>query len=698
MAHELTSPATVRRTSRSRLPFVQGLRAVAIVLVVAFHSGLPVPGGFVGVDVFFVISGFVITAMLLREIESTGTVRWRRFYARRVKRLWPALALMVTVVALASVALSSPFGGQAIVAQTGVGAMLLVANAVIFSLTGGYFDAAAELNPLLHTWSLSVEEQFYLVFPALLVVGALVGAKAWGRGRVGAGLVIAAVGAVSFVVCLAMSFGLWKAPGVGAPERLAFYSSPTRAWEFAAGALVACAIGALARTPAPAARVLSFGGAAAVVTSAFVISERSVFPGLVALLPVAGTVAVLWGESASSSAVGRALSVEPMVRLGDLSYSWYLWHWPIIVFARIVWPSTGWVALAAAVTSLVPALLAYRHVERPLHESPSITGSRIVALGAMCVVIPVVVCLTLWTGARASWGSAPLSSAVRQVAASHFAGGCDTSVPLGQRGDSCSFHSASSGVPLYLVGDSQAAVLSDAAAGASLALRSPLTVGAMLGCPFVDLRLFDRGTRVAECDAFVTQSLQWLTTAPPGVVILATSDEFAGDPRWGLAPPGGAATTTASEKQALWTDGLRRVVDSLVLGGHQVLLVQPVPHFWQSAESSRAWRVWSPNSCPLFRALRDPGSCGDAVPLPLMAASESGGRGAVEATANGGIAKGSTAVVDFTGALCGDAQCVTNVGNIWLYLDGSHVTAGASAALAPRLTAALAALLSRHPR
>lgn len=136
---------------------VQGLRAVAVLVVVAVHAGLPIPGGFVGVDVFFVISGFVITAMLGREWELTGRIRFRRFYLRRFRRLTPALAVMVSVTLGASVLLLSPVGPQQVAVQTGAGAMMIVANLVIAATTGGYFDQSANLNPLLHTWSLSVE-------------------------------------------------------------------------------------------------------------------------------------------------------------------------------------------------------------------------------------------------------------------------------------------------------------------------------------------------------------------------------------------------------------------------------------------------------------------------------------------------------------------------------------------------------------
>src|SRR5262249_51979428 len=156
-----------RHAGGGRRPDIQGLRALAVVLVVAFHAGLPVSGGFIGVDMFFVISGFVITAMLLRHLGRDGKLGFGTFYTRRIRRLLPALALLLVFVALASTLLLSPYGTQQSAAKTSLAASLIGANAYLWRVPGGYFDLSSNTNPLLHTWSLSAEEQFYLVFPAL---------------------------------------------------------------------------------------------------------------------------------------------------------------------------------------------------------------------------------------------------------------------------------------------------------------------------------------------------------------------------------------------------------------------------------------------------------------------------------------------------------------------------------------------------
>lgn len=235
--HSRNGPAP--EAGKSRRSDIQGLRAVAVLLVVAFHAGVPVRGGFVGVDVFFAISGFVITTILLPELETSGRLDLPRFYMRRVRRLLPALGVMLTFV-LAVGALLTPLANQHMTALTGIAASVFAANVYLLNLGTGYFDVGTGWNPLLHTWTLAVEEQFYIVFPALLLLGWRLGK---GRGmfrspRRAAAIVLGGVCAASFTLSLALSGG-WLSLGAGSPERLAFYGSATRAWEFGAGALLA---------------------------------------------------------------------------------------------------------------------------------------------------------------------------------------------------------------------------------------------------------------------------------------------------------------------------------------------------------------------------------------------------------------------------------------------------------------------------
>lgn len=341
---------------------IQGLRALAVLVVVAFHAGLPVRGGFTGVDCFFVISGFVITAMLRREWEETGRLSLPSFYLRRFKRLAPALSVVVGFTMLASALVLSPLGPQENVAKTGFGALFFVANWVISSTTGGYFDQPAGANPLLHTWSLSVEEQFYFVFPALLYLGLRL-RRAW--------LPVAVATAASLAGALALG---------------GFYATPARAWEFGVGALLT-----FVRIRSPrVALVAAAAGGELLLLSLGLIGSGTPFPSAWTLLPVAATALLILAGGAANP-LSRLLAMRPLAAIGDRSYSIYLWHWPLIVFAAALWPDTPHVRLYAALISIVPAFVCFHVVEQPLRTIQFAPLRRFAVLAAAVVTLPLVV-------------------------------------------------------------------------------------------------------------------------------------------------------------------------------------------------------------------------------------------------------------------------------------------------------------------
>ncbi len=381
--------------SPNRRADIQGLRALAVLAVIAFHAGLPLPGGFLGVDVFFVISGFVITGMLHREHLSSARVNLSRFYMRRFKRLAPALAVMVTLVVATSAFVLSPLGLAPDAAKTGISSMLGFANLTIDTISGSYFSAAAESNPLLNTWSLSVEEQFYLLFPALLVL-------AWFLARSFSRFVPHLMVGSLALLSLALSF----TPNLSFPGSsflLGFYSPLTRVWEFALGALLALLIPNLKKIPTHLGSPVGFLALAALALALLTAPAQSSFPSAWAILAVVATLVLILVGSNPSTLPSKLLSLPPFVKVGDWSYSLYLWHWPFVVFAVYIWPYSPLAPLLAALAACVPALLSYYLVESPLRNFSPSSKPRSVALISVVLLPPIMVSALVWFSSVNYW-------------------------------------------------------------------------------------------------------------------------------------------------------------------------------------------------------------------------------------------------------------------------------------------------------
>jgi peptidoglycan/LPS O-acetylase OafA/YrhL len=380
---------------------VDGLRAVAVLPVIFFHAGFDAfSGGFVGVDVFFVISGYLITSIIIAEL-SKGTFSLLEFYERRARRILPALA--VVLAACVPIAWMSLAPADLKDFWQSLVAVSLFASNVLFWLESGYFDQAAELKPLLHTWSLSVEEQFYVFFPLLLTL-------IWPQG-------LKRVAAFLFSLALA---SLWLAEWASTrhPEA-AFFLLPTRGWELAIGALVALRThGAGNEEPAPnrAGQVLSALGLAMIVTSAVLFDKHTPFPGVHALVPTVGTALVLL-YGTSGTWVARVLGGRAVVGVGLLSYSAYLWHQPAFAFARhaTLGEPDGWVYLLLSGASLGLAYLTWRYVEQPFRQKRRFGRQRVMAAALVCSAAFATV--GLWGAVGHGLEGRPMSEAQSKVLA-----------------------------------------------------------------------------------------------------------------------------------------------------------------------------------------------------------------------------------------------------------------------------------------
>jgi len=364
---------------------VEGLRTVAIVAVLLYHAGVPgADGGFAGVDVFFVVSGFLITGVMVREVDRTGRLSIVAFYARRVRRLLPAAALVLVVCAVLSFLLL-PLTQRQLAGWDVAAAAGYVVNWVLAARAVDYLAEDAGASPVQHFWSLAVEEQFYVLWPLLLVAAILVARRFGGKSgfrRV----------ALAFLVTLAIASFSTALMAGGNPA--AFFVTTTRLWELAAGAVLAIVLPVVQRWRPRALALAGWLGAGLLAAAAFLLAEPQMWPGPATLLPVMGTVLLLAaGSGGPRGAVTRALGTAPMVWVGGLSYSLYLWHWPLLVFARAVWGDIGPLGgVAVVLLSVLPAWLSLHLLENPVRTAPGLARRpmRSLALGAALTAVGVV--------------------------------------------------------------------------------------------------------------------------------------------------------------------------------------------------------------------------------------------------------------------------------------------------------------------
>jgi len=640
---------TLPRQETRRRGDIQGLRAIAILTVVAYHA-FPgaLTGGYVGVDVFFVISGFLITGILLREQSETGRISLPGFWARRVRRLLPA-TIVVAVVTLAVAWFRLDAVRFARTAGDAAWAMLSLANVHFASTPAGAYFSNTAPSPFLHFWSLSVEEQFYLVLPLLLVAVAVVL-----RGRRWA---VPALIAAVFAGSLAASVVL-----TDAADANAYYSLGTRAWELAIGGGLAW----LTARPRPGvpgwARAAAFAaGLVAILAAASWYTPATPFPGTAALLPTLGTAAIIWsGTGGSAGPIGRILD-NPVARwIGDISFSLYLWHWPILVLEPSLFAANPWLQLVAVAAAVGLAALTYAFVEQPFQRMRRRARPwRVLAIGLPSALVVVLVAGLLSPAPSGGGPVAPLPAQYRALDAGP--GPMPDAVPSNavpslvdlpydlQRVDFdclkptitiCTFGDAGAAKDVLLIGDSFAGMWQPSLAAAAEANGWRLTLISKAGCPFV----LSPGP-VPNATADWRQCVEWQRDA------LAAARELRPDAIvWTntMIGLGGEATEGWVEQAIDAGRALESIAPTLFIGA--------TPGFPSTA---------SADIClPLH--LDDPAAC--SVPYE-QAVPQVERDIASEVTASSG-----TQLVDLTGILCGDGVCPVIAGNVIMYRDAGHLT------------------------
>ncbi|MFI5931310.1 acyltransferase family protein [Actinoplanes sp. NPDC051494] len=650
---------------------IEGLRAVAVLLVVAYHCGLPlISGGYVGVDVFFVISGFLITGLLLREARGSGTISIPRFYARRALRLLPASTVVVLATVVASALWLPPLRLGAILSDA-LHTTVYAMNYRLAAIGTDYLNAEADPSPLQHFWSLAVEEQFYLVWPLLIIAF---------RKRRGLGVALSALTAGS------LALAVWQ---TRENAGWAYFGAHTRAWELGVGALLALGAFRLPRWCVPA-------GLIAIAASAVLFTARTPFPGYAALLPVLGTAAVIAGGTGRRAGL---LGLPVLQGVGRLSYSWYLWHWPMLLIAPAAFgrPLAVWENVLVGCGALILASLTYALVENPVRHLRTLRDRPWRGIGAglgisllcagLCVGVAQVASsarggsdyrataldpatfdptsLPALIAASADAPAVPgnLTPALDRAAKDKpriYDEGCSGSFVDATVKKPCEYGDLSSPTTVVLLGDSHAGHWFPALEAAATLNHWKLVMVTKSACTVADSVIFlpELKRDFTECVQWRRDALDYVRSLHPAKIVMAST-----------YPTSELLHVPGTQDEA-WVAGWSASIAAVSAPGTEVYFMNDTP--WQAGAvpDCLSAHMDEPSACAHPRAK----AIGKAARRELvMAAARTAG----------------ATVIDPTPWFCTATTCPVIVGNLLVYRDQHHITTAYSRLLGPLVSEVL---------
>ena len=698
MAGDLLSPATrtknVARTSSFR-PDIQGLRAMAVIAVLLYHLEVPfVPGGFVGVDVFFVISGFLITGLLLRQLIDTGRISLTGFYARRARRLLPA-ATLVLVATAALTAAFLPVTRWASIGRDTIASAFYVQNWRLAADSVDYLTSDAAPSPLQHYWSLAVEEQFYLAWPLVLIAtGWLLTRKKHHPGPIaGAGLRRLLVLALALVLLPSLAWSIHYTASEPGP---AYFASTTRFWQLALGALLAVAVTQLERVPDRVATIAGWAGMAGILGSVVFIDGSVPYPGAAALLPsVSSALVIASGVRRAALGPELVLGSRPMTFLGDISYSLYLWHWPLIILATARYGDPGYeVSIAIIGFSIGLAYLTYRFVEKPFTGWQALGGAarRGICAGVVLMVVGGIAgsllvhavrveveeaesarqragavlhgAMTLPLAPRTAGyepqGTAEEVTPMPIVAAKDFPT-CDSAKISETRITSCEYGDAASDRHVALVGDSHAKQWIPALDRIGRDRGWRLTAYIHDACPFASGELERKGRLYTTCMEWNARMQDLLGDDGRLSMVITSSYTMA------------AGVSGADDDVVAMSEAFQRSWSTFTQRGVPVVVIRDTPAPGINIPECVAANPSAPAECAVPRNVAS-----DDKGLAQLLAAKS--------------LPGATAI-DLNDFICPAEQCPPVIGDVLVYRDSDHLTATYVKSLAGRLAEPLEALV-----
>lgn len=624
-------------------PDIQGLRALAVLLVFFAHSRWSLfTGGFTGVDVFFVISGYVITQLLLREYHETGAMLLHRFYARRLQRLLPALAFMLLTTTLVSLLLLTP-GEQLFQYGGSISATFWSSNIYFLFSDIDYFGYTASDNLYLHTWSLGVEEQFYLVWPIIILAGlGYFSKKEDPANRLIPVLVLTLI--ITLVLNLFLSH---------TSANRAFYLMPSRAWQFALGALVAYShINTTGQKhssmPPLVTELLAIAGLFLILLGAVWFDRSTPYPNWQVLVPSIGaTLLLLAYHAGKTSLVGKALSLKPLRWLGDVSYSFYLWHWPILFFCDRLKPFyPGINTLLAFSLTIIMATLSCYVIENPIRKNKRLLLlPKQVVWGALATMLLVCSSLFILKSTSDKLSSDPEQlqlASIRNQLPVLYQYGCDewyfsTQVRL------CIFGDKTADKKAVLIGDSILMQWFPAIADYFVSRNWQFVALTKSSCPMVNRSFFLQriNNNYQVCDIWREQAIKTIIDLKPRVVIMGSSSDY-------------------PFSRTDWQDGTRDILNQLVPHIKDIKLIAGTPNLGFDGPACLARRAW------LSRFLPD---------LP-----ESSCTGKLRRKDSwnwlGKVAAGypSVEMIELSESICPNHICPAKINDMIVYRDNQHLT------------------------